>query len=144
MYHLARSINLALLLVASLATPVQADQITDMVTYVRDGDTIVVGKQPIRLNGIAAPERNEPSGDEATAFMKRLVLGKKVTCTLNGDVSHDRLIGRCYLAERDIGRLIVAAGLARDCPRFSHQRYAGDEIAASRTLPFPGYCKVRF
>ena len=144
MCRLGQSIKLALLLAAFLATPARADQITDIVTHVRDGDTIVVGKQPIRLNGIAAPERNEPGGREATAFMKQLVLGKKVTCALNGDVSHDRLIGRCYLDNRDVGRLIIAAGLARDCPRYSRRRYAGVETKASRRLPFPRYCKVRY
>ena len=138
-----RSIKLAFLFAALLVAPARAEQISDIVTHVRDGDTIVVGRQPIRLNGIAAPERNEPGGNEATAFMKRLVLGKRVNCVLNGEVSHDRLIGRCYLNDRDIGRLIIAAGLARDCPRFSHRRYAGDETNASRRLPFPRYCKVR-
>ena len=36
------------------------------VTHVRDGDTIEVGGVPIRLQGLAAPEGDEPGGTEAT------------------------------------------------------------------------------
>jgi micrococcal nuclease len=129
--------------IALSAFPALSGSMTDFVTHVRDGDTVVVGQQPIRLNGISAPERNEDGGDEATAFMKRLVLGKKVTCVDNGKTTHDRLVAQCYLDGKDIGRLIIAAGLARDCPRYSGGRYVGDETEASRRLPFPRYCKVR-
>jgi len=34
--------------------------LTGTVTHVRDGDTIEVGKIPIRLNGVSAPELKEP------------------------------------------------------------------------------------
>ncbi|MBO43329.1 MAG: hypothetical protein CMM28_06350 [Rhodospirillaceae bacterium] len=47
-----------------------SDTMSRTVIHERDGDTIVVGKQAIRLNGIAAPERNEPGGKEATAYMR--------------------------------------------------------------------------
>ena len=117
-----------------------AGEITGTVTHVRDGDTIVVGKQPIRLNGVSAPERNEAGGREATAFMKRLVLGKKLTCVDNGERTYDRLVARCYLNGKDIGETIIASGLARDCPRYSGGRYSRFEIDASRTLPLPRYC----
>ena len=54
------------------------------VTHVRDGDTIEVSKIPIRLNGVAAPERNDPHGPQATAFMRDLILGNEVRCELTG------------------------------------------------------------
>lgn len=118
-----------------------ADTMSRTVTHVRDGDTIVFGKQPIRLDGIAAPERNEPGGKEATAYMRQLMLGKLLNCIDNGQWTHDRLVVVCHLNGEDIGRLIVAGGLARDCPQFSGSRYTGAETAASRALPFPRYCK---
>ena len=34
--------------------------LTGNVTKVRDGDTVEVGKIPIRLNGVSAPELQEP------------------------------------------------------------------------------------
>jgi micrococcal nuclease len=43
------------------------------VTHVRDGDTIEVGGLPIRLQGLAAPEGDEPGGEEATQAMQAAV-----------------------------------------------------------------------
>jgi endonuclease YncB( thermonuclease family) len=61
---------LALLLVvtatAALAAPCPRGAFTGKVTMVRDGDTIVVGTMPIRLNGLAAPEWDKPGGEAAT------------------------------------------------------------------------------
>ncbi len=52
---------------------------------------------PVRLNGVAAPELNEPIGQDAKRFMDRLVAGKAVRCELNGERNRDRFIGVCYL-----------------------------------------------
>jgi endonuclease YncB( thermonuclease family) len=82
-------------------------------------------------------------GGKSKAFMVRLVHRKRVTCALNGQKTHDRWVGTCYIDGRDIGTAIIAAGLARDCPRSSGGRYAGDETAQSRTLPLPRYCLKR-
>jgi len=75
--------------------------------------------------------------------MLELVAGKAVRCDLNGERNRDRLIGVCFLDGHDIGASIIAAGLARDCPRFSGGRYDAFNTAASRQLPFPGYCERR-
>jgi hypothetical protein len=37
---------------------------------------------------------------------------------------------------------VVAAGLARACPRYS-TRYVADERPEAAGLPFPGYCRPR-
>jgi micrococcal nuclease len=66
------------------------------VTVVRDGDTIVVGTMPIRLNGLAAPEWDEPGGAQLEAMLE-LVEGRTLRCELNGERTHDRCIGVCYL-----------------------------------------------
>jgi len=73
---------------------------------------------PVRLNGVAAPELNEPVGQEAKQFMVELVAGKAVRCDLNGERTYDRVVGVCYLNEQDIGASIIAAGLvsAIQCP----------------------------
>jgi endonuclease YncB( thermonuclease family) len=132
---------LAFLFIVLLVTPAAAqDPLTGTVTYVRDGDTILVAGIPIRLNGIAAPEYYEPQGREARAFMQRLVTGKTLRCELNGERSYDRMIGICFLEGEDIGALIIGAGLARDCPRFSKGRYNTFNTAASKRLPLPDYC----
>jgi endonuclease YncB( thermonuclease family) len=119
------------------------------VSHVRDGDTIELGPIAIRLQGIAAPEGNEPGGDIATNAMRDLVLGKDLRCDLTGDRSYDRVIGVCFLKDgRDIGEVMVFEGHARDCYRFSRGRYAdaerhartmGDDL--SRVYALPGYCE---
>ena len=36
---------------------------------------------------------------------------------------------------------VIAAGRARDCPRFSAGRYAAVERPQAAALPLPGYCR---
>jgi len=134
----------AFLTIVLLTTRAAAqDTLTGTVTHVRDGDTIEVADVPVRLNGVAAPELKEPGGREGKKFMIDLVNGKTVRCELNGERSYDRVIGVCYLNGQDIGAAIIAAGLARDCPRFSGGRYDEFNTTASKRLPFPSYCELR-
>lgn len=127
-----------------LGTPAVAQAtLTGAVTHVRNGDTIEIADIPIRLNGIAAPELEDPQGPAARDFMKNLVAGKIVSCELDGERSYDRVIGVCYLDGQDIGALIINAGLARDCPKFSNGRYDEFNTAASERLPLPVYCMER-
>lgn len=109
--------------------------------YATDGDTIKLDRKVrVRLSGVAAPERDEAGGTEATAFMARLVNGRSVRCELDGTRSHDRVVGTCFVGGQDIGKAVIAAGLARDCPRFSGGRYASAERPEAASLPFPRYC----
>jgi micrococcal nuclease len=107
------------LLVAISTTAVAAEPaiLTGTVTHVRDGDTIEVGKVPVRLKGVSAPELKEPLGKAWKKFMRGLVLGKPVRCELNGKKTYVRLVGTCYLGDIDIGVAVIKAGLALDCPR---------------------------
>lgn len=82
------------------------------VTHVRDGDTIVVEKTPIRFEGIDCAEKGTRRGDRATEAMRRLAAGQTVQCRLAGRRSFDREIGNCTLLDgRDLGKEMVAAGL---------------------------------
>lgn len=112
-----------------------------VVTHVRDGDTIEVGRIPIRLNGISAPEMHEPLGPTSKDFMVNLVLGQRVRCELNGEKTYDRWVGICYRDGQDIGQAVIKAGLALDCPRFSNGRYAKYEVRETVTqIKLPEYC----
>ena len=120
------------------------------VTHVRDGDTIEAGGLPIRLQGLAAPEGNEPGGAEATGAMRQMVLGRELRCELDGERTHDRCVGICYLQGQDISETMVRRGLARDCPRFSGGRYAEAERQAAAdgaivraAYSLPAYCRPR-
>jgi micrococcal nuclease len=127
-----------------IAPPALADPtiLTGDVTKVRDGDTIEVGKIPIRLNGVSAPEMRELLGPQSKAFMLDLVMGKRVRCELDGTKTHDRWVGICYLNGLDFGAAIIGAGLALDCPRYSGGRHAKLEVpAAVLRMRLPRYCE---
>jgi micrococcal nuclease len=116
--------------------------LTGDVTRVRDGDTIEVGKIPIRLNGVSAPEMNELLGPQSKAFMSNLVMGKRVRCKLDGTKTHDRWVGICYREGQDIGAAVIGAGLALDCPKFSGGRYENFERrSAAGQIKLPEYCE---
>ena len=115
-------------------------QIEAVVGKVIDGDTLYVGTTKIRLEGIAAPELDERLGPEARDFLTAFALGKPAECDLTGERSFDRQVAVCRIDGRDLGEVIVEAGLARDCPRYSGGRYEPFETGQSKRLPLPGYC----
>ena len=117
-----------------------AAELEGTVTRVRDGDTIEVEGTAVRLSGLHAPEMDQPGGREAKAFMMDMVAGKQVRCVLEGQRNHDREIGDCFLNDRDISAELIAAGLGRDCIRYSGGRYAHLETTEGKRLPLPGYC----
>ena len=66
-----------------LVSPVTADEYRGVVSKVVDGDTIDVKVdnkiiKRVRLRYIDAPEKNQSFGKEATSFLKKELLGKKV------------------------------------------------------------------
>ena len=102
-----------------LITPGKAAEptiLTGTVTHVRDGDTIEVGKIPIRLNDVSAPELKEPLGPQSKKFIRELVNGKSVRCELTGAKTYDRFVGVCYLEgmEEREGRTIVLSNVTRE------------------------------
>jgi micrococcal nuclease len=128
-------------LCATVAFAAEPSTLAGTVTHVRDGDTIEVSEVPIRLSGVSAPELDEPLGAQSKVFMRDLVLGQPVSCELNGKKTYDRFVGTCYLGDNDIGILVIEAGLALDCPRYSGGRYADHELATARQqIKLPGYC----
>jgi endonuclease YncB( thermonuclease family) len=145
------------LIAASLALPLQACAQTDVsgAAHVVDGDTIHLsaagpGVVKVRLQGVAAPERSDAGGAEATRFVEQLAEGRQVRCELDGSRSKDRVVGVCFVGGegvagggRDIGAAVIEAGLARDCPRFSGGRYKALERPAAAGLPYPSYCVPR-
>lgn len=141
-----RNVALASAFALILPSTAIAETLHGTVTHIRDGDTIEVEGVPIRLDGLAAPEGREPGGDEATAAMRTIVdqAGGVLRCELSGAMSYDRYIGICFTLDgADIAALMVALGVARDCPRYSGGRYQRYETTASRSLPFPNYCLER-
>lgn len=144
-------------LTAALAGPASAFETVSVISGIaaaRDGDDIVFGTIPVRLQGIAAPEDRrgniEPGGREATQHLQQMVEGKLVVCHLDGTTAgNNRAVGVCYLGLVEINRRQVEAGFARDCPAFSLGRYAETEQSAraggrdlSAIYELPGYCRT--
>ena len=131
-----------LFLLASLSAFAQSE--ISGTVHVVDGSTIHVttdsGTIKVRLQGIAAPEDNQPGGKEATAFLEQYAEGEPVRCTLDGSTFQQHEVGICYVAGRDIAAAVIRAGLARDCPAFSGGRYWPIERPEAQKLVLPDYC----
>lgn len=88
------------------------------VTHIRDGDTIEVAGIPIRFGSLDCAESDTREGQTATARMRELVSGQKLTltCALNGRRSHDRKIGSCRLPDgEDLAAIMIRESY---CGRF--------------------------
>lgn len=140
-------IKVAVLLLFGVFWPINVSaqaELTGQITHVRDGDTIEVGNIAIRLNGLTCDERGTALGDRATAYLRSQVLGKTATCSLNGERTYDRLVGRCATEDLgDIGAHLITQQLCGRCERYD----SGNEYVQAQTKagPYAGtmptYCK---
>lgn len=148
-----RNLVLAVLLAAMVpAHAFETAAVISGIASARDGDDVLFGAVPVRLQGIAAPEDRgapEPGGSEATEHLRNMIEGKFVVCHLDGTTAGrgDRSAGVCYLGPLELNRRQVEAGFARDCPAYSKGRYAEAEQRAKRegrdlslTYELPAYC----
>lgn len=111
------------------------------ISRVIDGDTILIGQERVRLEGLHAPERSEEAGQRALAFVDQNFRGADVECWLSAEPSYNRDVGVCFVNDVDIAGAVVAAGFGRDCTAFSSGRYAAlEQDEAKSMLPLPSYC----
>ena len=104
-----------LLLSLLLTACSQADVLTGRVTHVYDGDTVSlrVGGQDhrVRLQGIDAPEYDQPFGDAAKRHLSHLVLDREVRLEMTGKDRYGRLLGKLWVQPadcRDCGKTLDA------------------------------------
>lgn len=112
------------------ALPVAADPIEGVVRVV-DGDTIDVDDTRVRLHGIDAPERDQRcGGDDAPMWdcglwVTRVAMdrydGQRADCTVLDTDRYGRAVARCIVRGEDVGRAMVADGLA-----FAYRAYSMD------------------
>ncbi len=101
--------------------------------HIIDGDTIVIGRIKLRLEGIDAPELDMPWGQKAKREMVDICKGQTITAKLTGETSFDRFVAVCHLPDgRDIGAELVRRGVALDLPFFSGGKYRHLEPAGAR------------
>ena len=105
-----------------------------------DGDTLVIGSQVIRINGIDAPEDGQDCGRHgggswscgtiATAALRQLS-ANGVRCVGEAFDAYQRLIATCTANDRDVGKALVIDGLALAYRQYS-TRYVAEEVAAQQ------------
>lgn len=112
-----------------------AQTITGVVEKVGDGDTFTYATDGIRIRlcGVNAPEKNDPSGKEATAFLIDLIQKKHVACKVVGSGtpcdgrsksrSYNRIVAQCFINEEDIAKKLVEYDHAKDVKKYSGGYY---------------------
>lgn len=108
-----------------------------------DGDTIDVGGERIRLEGIDAPEAAQlcqradgedwPCGRTAIKALRALIGNNDVVCDSHGSDKYGRVLAVCYADGRDLNASMVKAGLAWAFVRYS-QIYVNEEAQARQAL----------
>lgn len=103
-----------------------------------DGDTIVIGHERVRLEGIDAPESDQtcqrggktwPCGALATSTLRSLIRSRPVSCTVTGRDRYGRALGVCDAGGTEVNAAMVQAGFALAFRRYT-ERYVQDEGAA--------------
>lgn len=99
-----------------------------------DGDSLRIGGEEVRLEGIDAPEGRQTCtrqggewdcGEESRRTLQRLVGRSVVSCNSVERDKHGRLLGRCEAEGRDLNGAMVEAGMA-----VSYGAYRDQERAA--------------
>lgn len=104
-----------------------------------DGDTIAIDGTHIRLDGIDAPEASQTCADgsggqwacgrAATRAMTRLIGGAEVNCESRGLDKYGRVLGTCFVDNREINAEMVRQGNAWAFVKYS-QTYVSVEKEA--------------
>jgi endonuclease YncB( thermonuclease family) len=117
--------------------------------HVHDGDTLTCAGRQLRLWGMDAPELDGSPrcrhvaiwacdvpamrwGGPARDRLIELTRGA-VRCQEVDVDRYGRTVGRCEADGVDLGRQLVAEGLARDYTRYSRGRYLDEEARARRS-----------
>jgi endonuclease YncB( thermonuclease family) len=101
-----------------------------------DGDTVELDGRRLRLAGMDAPEmdqtcerdgRSYKCGEVAREALRALIGDEKVECRISGRDRFGRGLAACESSGQDLGRVLVARGLA-----VSFGRYGVEERDAER------------
>lgn len=93
----------------------EANQISGTVTHVRDGDTIEIQGRALRIANLDCAKLGTAEGETAKIWMRDLLEGAAVTCSLSGRKSYDRDVGTCRFGGTDLGEILINE---RVCPRW--------------------------
>lgn len=100
-----------------VAGPVMAGDtaITGKCVKVIDGDTLIIdcgkGKRTVEIEGVDAPELDQPWGKETRNFVKKMVGGEKVEIVVV-EGEGDSVVARVTVNGIDMSEMLVSRGLA--------------------------------
>jgi endonuclease YncB( thermonuclease family) len=126
----------SLILLFSLSSAANTD--LSGTALVVDGDTITLGGNKIRLNGIDTPEKNQTCrkagvtwrcGYEATETLRKWTYTKEVRCIGDTKDRYGRLIANCFVDGYNVNARLVYEGLALAYRKYSKQ-YVPEEDKA--------------
>lgn len=132
-------VNLFCLLLAFIATPASAEQITGFATAI-DGDTLKLNDTTIRLFGIDAPEADQTClrdeekwlcGKTASEQLAELIETQLVTCDISGLDTYGRSIAICNIGYMEINRTMVEQGWA-----VAFRKYSAAYVSAETQAKF--------
>jgi endonuclease YncB( thermonuclease family) len=131
--------------------------------YVIDGDTIILNKEKIRLEGIDCPEMKQlcknfkgvlyKCGELSKDFLNSLIKNKEIYCKYKGKDIYKRYLGICYVNNNDINSIMVLSGNAISVEYDGVNLYKNEEQIAKEkkagiwngefTMPFQWRMKFR-
>lgn len=104
--------------VVPTASPMEHSRWTGWVSWVADGDTLLVLPEQaheavkLRIEGIDAPERCQPGGEVSRDALIQWVHRKTVQVIPHGTDTYGRVLARVEIDGRDVGAEMVASGMA--------------------------------
>ena len=121
----------------------QSQKIIEGKAKVIDGDTIHIENNKIRLHGIDAPEIKQTCkvdnikwscGIESEKALKNFIIEKKVKCEIVDKDRYNRLVGICYVENKDINQYLVKNGWAIAYRYYSIDYVRHEEFAKKNKL----------
>jgi Micrococcal nuclease (thermonuclease) homologs len=118
----------ALLVLIVAGTPIKAEADVTGVAAVIDGDTLEIGGERVRLEGMDTPEKKQsclaygevwPCGQMAADWLQTYLRDRQVTCVGHARDRYHRLLAVCYAGGKNLNERIVTEGWALDFRRYT-------------------------
>ncbi|WP_462320213.1 hypothetical protein [Halochromatium sp.] len=111
------------------------------VNAVPSARVIQIGEVQVRLDEVVIT--NKPADVRAARrYLQQRLLSQSLRCRGCQRGESAAISGWCELGDGTrVGRLLVEAGFARDCPAASGGKHAAFEIERARSIPLPDRCR---